>query len=301
MARIRSIHPGLSTDEAYMAMSPLAKAAWPLLWTECDDHGVFEWKPLVLKARLLPADQVDFTELLGEWTRLASVHPFDHDGHRYGVVRNFCRFQRPKKPAYRFTLPDSFRTFAGLTTDSTEPVPHQFPTEGEKSPQMKDVGGRRKEEEKSLEEAAPPEKPVVSKASKGTRIPEDYVPDYGEALTLGLSLTEAIREAANFKDYWKAKPGAGGVKLDWEATWRVWCRKASDDRRTGSGAPTQPTTPSAAQTIWINEDDPRWSALVTRYAIEHDRPPRAAGSRYQTGIGFNFPADWVPAKSSVAA
>lgn len=31
----------------------------------------------------------------------------------------------------------------------------------------------------------------------------------------------------NFRDYWLAKPGAGGVKLDWFATWRTWVRKES--------------------------------------------------------------------------
>lgn len=29
-----------------------------------------------------------------------------------------------------------------------------------------------------------------------------------------------------FKDYWTAKPGKDGVKLDWLATWRNWCRNS---------------------------------------------------------------------------
>ncbi len=41
MARIRSIHPGLFTDEAFMALSLLARVVLPGLWTECDDQGVF--------------------------------------------------------------------------------------------------------------------------------------------------------------------------------------------------------------------------------------------------------------------
>lgn len=28
-----------------------------------------------------------------------------------------------------------------------------------------------------------------------------------------------------FRDYWKAQPGQKGVKADWEATWRNWCRR----------------------------------------------------------------------------
>jgi len=32
---------------------------------------------------------------------------------------------------------------------------------------------------------------------------------------------------AQFRDYWISKPGAGGVKLDWFATWRNWVRNQS--------------------------------------------------------------------------
>ena len=33
-------------------------------------------------------------------------------------------------------------------------------------------------------------------------------------------------EADRFHDYWVAKPGKEGRKLDWLATWRNWCRTA---------------------------------------------------------------------------
>lgn len=34
-----------------------------------------------------------------------------------------------------------------------------------------------------------------------------------------------IRIADQFKDYWIAQPGQKGVKTDWMATWRNWCRR----------------------------------------------------------------------------
>lgn len=40
------------------------------------------------------------------------------------------------------------------------------------------------------------------------------------------------QEAESFVDYWVAKPGKDGFKLDWEATWRNWIRNA----RTRNGA-----------------------------------------------------------------
>lgn len=36
---------------------------------------------------------------------------------------------------------------------------------------------------------------------------------------------EAVWE--NFRDFWVAKPGKDGLKLDWEATWRTWVRRES--------------------------------------------------------------------------
>lgn len=56
------------------------------------------------------------------------------------------------------------------------------------------------------------------------------------------SRDDANAEAANFVDYWHAKPGKDGLKLDWEATWRNWARNS---RRPASirsiGGTAQPT------------------------------------------------------------
>jgi uncharacterized protein YdaU (DUF1376 family) len=62
---------------------------------------------------------------------------------------------------------------------------------------------------------------------------------------------------AQFKDYWVAKAGAGGVKLDWFATWRNWVRS----QRAGAVASkdvvhtTTPTPSDAFKELnRINED-----------------------------------------------
>ncbi|HXE01599.1 MAG TPA: hypothetical protein VN623_06595 [Hyphomicrobium sp.] len=114
MSRIRSIHPGLTTDEAYMAMSMTCKAAWPLLWMQCDDAGVFEWKPLKLRATLFPANAVDMNEVLAEFVSLGCVMAFEVSGARYGGVRNFCRFQRPKLPKLSYPQTDELRKFVAF-------------------------------------------------------------------------------------------------------------------------------------------------------------------------------------------
>lgn len=76
--------------------------------------------------------------------------------------------------------------------------------------------------------------------SKGTRLPENFEPDLGEVLALGLSLERAISEAAKFCDHFRAAPGQRGVKVDWNATWRNWLRRAAEDGpRSATGPPRQ--------------------------------------------------------------
>ena len=61
----------------------------------------------------------------------------------------------------------------------------------------------------------------------GTRLPADWRPseeDRGWATQQGLTATEITNESDRFIDYWIAKPGEKGCKLNWSATWRNWCR-----------------------------------------------------------------------------
>lgn len=138
MARIRSIHPGLFTDEAFMALSLLARVVLPGLWTECDDQGLFPWKPQTLKARLLPGDNADMALVLAELEAADFIRAFRQDGKAFGAVRNFRKFQRPKKPTCVHALPAELRAYVGLSAEISPPLPHLFPTEGEMPAQRED-------------------------------------------------------------------------------------------------------------------------------------------------------------------
>lgn len=74
---------------------------------------------------------------------------------------------------------------------------------------------------------------TVDRAARGTRLASDWaLPiSWGEfALSEGMPDSHVRRTAASFKDYWIARPGAGGIKLDWFATWRNWIRKECEDK-----------------------------------------------------------------------
>lgn len=150
MARIRSVHPGLFTDEAFASVSMPARVLFIGIWTECDDFGAFEWKPIGLKMRLMPVDNVDVAALLAELVAANMVRQYANDGRQYGLVRNFCRYQRPKKPKAAHFIPIEFRTYVGSEPTSGEPEPVEadpVPPKSEISPQMEDGGWRMEEEQ----------------------------------------------------------------------------------------------------------------------------------------------------------
>ena len=95
--------------------------------------------------------------------------------------------------------------------------------------------------------------------ARASRIPASFEPTPEPEAESGI---DRQKELANFRDYWAAKAGKDAAKLDWQATWRQWVRKA--DRpgvsRFAKPAPNM-TVPSRT------ERDPE----LTRLEIERSR------------------------------
>ncbi len=66
--------------------------------------------------------------------------------------------------------------------------------------------------------------------TKGTRIerPFDVTDEMVTWAEQEIPWFDWSKETPKFLDYWSAKPGANGVKLDWVATWRNWMRTAAE-------------------------------------------------------------------------
>lgn len=225
MARIRSIHPGLWTDEAFVGLTPYARLLFIGIWTECDDMGSFEWSPLKLKMRLLPADNIDAAELLDELQAADAIMSYEVDGKRYGAVRNFCQYQRPKKPNSVYPQTEAVRKYVGTDARSTrdgsepapastppssgptpltaaasgEPVGNQLPTSGEKCRQMEDGGGRRS----SVANATGASPPISEDPSK-------VLFDAGVALLVKAGSTD--RQARGLIGKWRKARGEPWVR-----------------------------------------------------------------------------------------
>ena len=70
---------------------------------------------------------------------------------------------------------------------------------------------------------------VTAPRARGTRLPADWQSKPAEIdLAEQLLGSRAEITLAKFRDYWAAKAGAGGVKLDWDATWRNWIRREAE-------------------------------------------------------------------------
>lgn len=261
MARIRSVHPGLFKDEAFMELSMAARVLAIGIWTICDDHGIFEWKPKVIRADIFPGDNVEIDGLMGELIEYGLVERFAVDGRNYGAVRNFCLYQRPKKPFYRHPFPPELPSYVGVdrrkeqeevqaSSTSTPPVGKRSRTSTEKSPHKE----RREEESSRREENPKTNTESLERVSRegegpktlsqvstqvlketqvaanrnmiGTPLAVDWIPSDAlcQAVKADFSMTDADlqREVPAFH---ALNAQNGTISRDWDATFRLFCKR----------------------------------------------------------------------------
>ena len=285
MSRIRSVHPGLFTDEAFVCLSDAAQVFFIGLWTECDDQGAFEWKPVQLRLKLRGNKDGGVEPILAELEEANCIKAYQYEGRKYGLVRNFQRFQRPKKPNSIHFIPPEFRTYVGLKSDgsepthhsdddSSDPVPHQFPTSGEKSPQMEDGGGRREKEEEGGRERARARKP---EASHGKRVAEILSSSASTLDQWEIDFLRSIRAKSNL------------TKAQTESLKGIEGKLAN-----ATCAPSEPSR----STVWVWKDSPQWDAWSKGRA----RPWPTKDQQHPDGglrPGWYFPAEW-PSNASTS-
>lgn len=128
------------------------------------------------------------------------------------------------------------------------------------------------------------------KAFRGTRIEPDWTPseaDRSVARSEGFSDSELDREALRFRDYWVGRAGAGGVKLDWPATWRNWVRTSAEKLgKTPSNPSAVAETASGFYAKFGSEEQDAWD----RYG---QASKGKAFPRDRSG-GWRFPSQWPP-------
>lgn len=123
----------------------------------------------------------------------------------------------PTGPESGLSGPPTPRAHAGITTRATKDF-------------------LRKESYQEVKQDPPlvPPKPIAEPKplrSRGSRLSNEWtLPDDWKAwarTTFPATSDQIVTdEADKFRDYWTAKAGQGASKLDWQATWRNWCRTA---------------------------------------------------------------------------
>lgn len=282
MPRIRSVHPGLWNDENYVSLSFAARLFLIGILTDADDHGVFEWKPATLKMRLFPADNIDVGPLLEELVEANLVAKREHFGRSFGLIRNFCKWQRPKSPSYRYEFLPEWATYVAFkdgrvgTSRSAPGLPQACHSAGANAMQMEEGEGGDCKEEISWTLAR------GSDGSNGNNL----------SVTTGESSTaQTISEA--FDEFWSVYPERQGanpkkpamelftaaVKNGVSAEMLVDCARAyADDLRKQGKCGTSFV---AQGKTWLREE--RWMESMPK---PRDPEHVARDDRFMAGKGF---------------
>ena len=108
MARARNIKPGFFKNEQLAECEPLARILFEGLWCEADRAGRLEDRPKRLKAEILPYDNCDIEDLLGQLVARGFIVRYCVDGQALIQVTTFTKHQNPhvREPVSSLPAPD---------------------------------------------------------------------------------------------------------------------------------------------------------------------------------------------------
>lgn len=145
MARIRSVHPELCTDDVMARLPAEVERTFVRLWTHLDDEGRCVDNPQLIKAALLPLhDDVtvaDVDEHLDELAAVGLLRRYEANGKRFLTVKpeSWKQWQKPRHRYESKFPPPPVRPTSDLRRTDVGPA-----SAGEER-----SGGRRSEEGES--------------------------------------------------------------------------------------------------------------------------------------------------------
>lgn len=178
-----------------------------------DDRRLARYARLTMGqwARIAPTVRRFFKAENGILTqgRLTAEYSFVRQHSMKQSNRSRSRWLKNKETADAAAMPDACRTHAPTPTPSINTSSN--PT----IVVLEDVRAR-----------------APRKTLRGTRLDPAWMPDPDDCqvgIDLGLTPERIKAEHEKFTDYFTAQPGQKGVKLNWNATFRNWLRRAADD------------------------------------------------------------------------
>ena len=236
MPRIRTIKPEFFQHEGLFEAEKASgfplRTAFPALWCQADREGRFRWRPRTLKLACLPYDDLEFGDVLDALAQHHFVVRYEYGEELYGWIPTFGNHQKlnPREPDSRLPPPptekNADKTLLEQCLDTEQTLGKGREGKGRSQSCAHDVRAHRLTDDFELT----PERRAVA---EGERLPAD-------------------RTFAKFCDYWRSASGSKAKKLDWDATWRNWCRTEADRALSGgsrgAAAPLQAKpAPTAAE------------------------------------------------------
>lgn len=121
---------------------------------------------------------------------------------------------------------------------------------------------RKKESHGASTDAPPTQGQGDPNPKRGSRLPPNWQPSDQLSEFCGQLGLDPRKTADSFRDYWVAVPGAKGSKLDWDATFRNWCRR--DAERTPGDSRAHARTGSRGDASQLRVLDQEEERLVAR-------------------------------------
>lgn len=218
MPRIRSIKPEFPQSESIGRLSRDARLCFVQLWTQADDEGRLRGSSRMLASLLYPYDD-DAPGLMDGWLdeleRQQCITRYVVRGHHYIQITNWLEHQKIDRPtASKLPAPGE-----ADRDDASPREPSRVVTVGSGR-----GSGKGEEAERDARDA--PASPPAKQNPRGTRLPDDWepAPDLRRWAEHERPDLDISRTLATFRDYWRAKAGQAGCKLDWPATFRNWVR-----------------------------------------------------------------------------
>ena len=245
MARSRNIKPEAFKDERLADCTPLARWFWVGLSTVADREGRLEDRPRRIKAEVLPHDNCDADELLGELQKYGLISRYRVNGVALIQILEWHKTQSPHVKELPSTYPAQDKH--GVSTEpapdqhcvSTEPAPDQHCVSTERAALIPDSGFLISDtREERVSPSTKPPQLKISKETKGTRFPKDLpLPDdwraYAQRKRPDLDVQVVYDK---FQRDYSSRVGGASQRSNWFPVWQTWI----DNEHVKRGSATPP-------------------------------------------------------------
>ena len=230
MARARTIKPGFFVNAELLACEPLARILFAGLWCHADRAGRLIDRPKQFKIEVLPVDDCDVDGLLNQLKTHGFIIRYEVGQARYIQILAFAKHQYPhqKEPVSTIpepVAPDESPVQARCSPDASPVLDEKVPIQAQPFLSPLSVSPLPISEDSSLR----------SESARARRLPTDWVPSLDLIAFAEEQKLDPLETADGFRDYWTAQPGARARKLDWDATFRNWCRRQIPLKGQGHG------------------------------------------------------------------